>query len=263
MNGSLGVEKGMEQDRTMNDDELQRYSRQIMLPDFDVAGQERLLSAKVLLIGAGGLGSPIALYLGAAGIGRLTIVDDDDVDSSNLQRQIAHREKDIGVNKAVSAAASVRALNPAAEVTAIEHRLAEPELSLQISAADIVVDATDNAESRYSLNAACWQAGKPLVSGAAIRWEGQVSVFDPNQPSSPCYQCLYPELDAGAALNCAENGVMAPLVGVIGSLQALETIKHLATGGSSLVGTVVFFDGKYGEWQRIKLTKNPSCPVCA
>jgi adenylyltransferase/sulfurtransferase len=125
-----------------------------------------------------------------------------------------------------------------------------------------VLDATDNAESRYGLNAACWQAGKPLVSGAAIRWEGQVSVFDPRQPSSPCYRCLYPELGGDAALNCAENGVIAPLVGVIGSMQALEAIKHLAGTGSSLVGTVLFFDSKYGEWQRITLTKNPDCPIC-
>jgi adenylyltransferase/sulfurtransferase len=246
----------------MNDQELLRYSRQIMLPDFDVVGQERLLSASVLLIGAGGLGSPIALYLAAAGIGSLTIVDDDGVDSSNLQRQIAHGEADLGINKAASAAAAIRALNPATHVTAIDHRLAEPELSQQIVKADLVLDATDNAESRYGLNAACWQAGKPLVSGAAIRWEGQVSVFDPRQPSSPCYRCLYPELGGDAALNCAENGVIAPLVGVIGSMQALEAIKHLAGTGSSLVGTVLFFDGKYGEWQRITLTKNPDCPIC-
>lgn len=262
MKGSLGAKKKMGQNRTMNDQELLRYSRQIMLPDFDVAGQEQLLSASVLLIGAGGLGSPIALYLAAAGIGTLTIVDDDGVDSSNLQRQIAHGEADLGVNKATSAAAAARALNPAIKVTSIGHRLAEPELSEQIAEADIVLDATDNADSRYGLNAACWQAGKPLVSGAAIRWEGQVSVFDPAQPRSPCYQCLYPEIDGDAALNCAETGVIAPLVGVIGSMQALEAIKHLTGTGSSLVGTVLFFDGKYGEWQRITLTKDPDCPIC-
>lgn len=262
MNGSLGAKRRMGQNRTMNDEQLLRYSRQIMLPDFDVAGQERLLSAHVLLIGAGGLGSSIALYLAAAGIGSLTIVDDDTVDSSNLQRQIVHGEADLGVNKATSAAAAVRALNSAADVTTIGHRLAGAELSQQIALADIVLDATDNADSRYSLNAACWQTGKPLISGAAIRWEGQISVFDPAQPSSPCYRCLYPETNADAALNCAENGVIAPLVGVIGSMQALEAIKHLTGSGSSLVGTVLFFDGKYGEWQRIKLTKNPGCPVC-
>lgn len=262
MSASLGAKRRMGQNLAMNDQELLRYSRQIMLPDFDVAGQERLLSADVLLIGAGGLGSPIALYLAAAGVGALTIVDDDGVDSSNLQRQIAHGEADIGINKATSAAAAVRALNPTAHVTVIEHRLAEPELSQRIGKADLAIDATDNAESRYSLNAACWRAGKPLVSGAAIRWEGQISVFDPTQPASPCYQCLYPELSDDARLNCAENGVIAPLVGVVGSMQALEAIKHLIGSGSSLVGTVLFFDGKYGEWQRIKLTKDPDCPVC-
>lgn len=246
----------------MNDQELLRYSRQVMLPEVDVAGQERLLSAKVLLIGAGGLGSPIALYLAAAGVGRLTIVDDDAVDSSNLQRQVAHAEADLGANKAASAAAAVRALNGATQVFAVEQRLAEPELSRQVAEADIVLDATDNAQSRYALNAACWQAGKPLVSGAAIRWEGQVTVFDPNLATSPCYQCLYPTLDTDAALNCAENGVISPLVGVIGSMQALEAVKTLTGSGVGLVGTVLFFDGKYGEWQRISLPKHPNCPTC-
>ncbi len=246
----------------MNDEQLMRYSRQIMLPDMDISGQERLLEAKVLLIGAGGLGSAIALYLGAAGVGHLTLVDDDDVDLSNLQRQIAHASADINRNKAQSAAATIQAMNPDCQTRVMTHRLDLAELSRQVEQADLVLDATDNAASRFALNAACWAARKPLVSGAAIRWEGQVSVFDPRQGHSPCYQCLYPETDLEAGLNCAENGVISPLVGVIGSMQALEAIKVLTGTGITLVGSVLFFDGKYGEWRRIGLTKNPACPIC-
>lgn len=247
----------------MNDDELLRYSRHIMLPDMDIAGQEKLLNAKVLLIGAGGLGSPIALYLGAAGVGQLTIVDDDQVDNSNLQRQIAHGWEDVGRNKATSAAAAVRALNTGLKLIAIDRRLDAVELAAQVAAADLVLDATDNAETRFLLNDLCWQHRTVLVSGAAIRWEGQVSVFDPNQPDSPCYQCLYPNTNPDNPLNCSENGVISPLVGVIGSMQALEAIKCLTGVGKSLVGTVLFFDGKFTDWQRIGLSKNPGCPICA
>ena len=246
----------------MNDAQLLQYSRHIMLPDFDVAGQEKLLHAKVLLIGAGGLGSPIALYLGAAGVGHMTIVDDDKVDASNLQRQIAHGDGDIGENKAVSAGAAITAVNPTARVHAITQRLAGDALSQQVAAADLVIDATDNAQTRYLLNRTCWQHGKTLVSGAAVRWEGHVSVFSPSILSSPCYQCLYPDTEADAQLNCSDNGVISPLVGVIGSMQALEAIKCLTGAGQSLVGAVLFFDGKYGEWRRIGLSKNPHCPVC-
>lgn len=247
----------------MDDAQLLKYSRHIMLPDFDVAGQETLLQAKVLLIGAGGLGSPIALYLGAAGVGNIVIVDDDKVDASNLQRQIAHGDDDIGHNKAVSAAAAISAVNPTATVHAITQRLVGDALTQQVAAADLVIDATDNAQTRYLLNRACWQQGKTLVSGAAVRWEGHVSVFSPSVPNSPCYQCLYPDTEAETQLNCADNGVISPLVGVIGSMQALEAIKCLTGVGQSLVGTVLFFDGKYAEWQRIGLSRNPHCPVCA
>ena len=246
----------------MDDHQLLQFSRHIMLPDFDVEGQEKLLQASVLLIGAGGLGSPIALYLGAAGVGTLTIVDDDQVDTSNLQRQIAHRTADVGVNKAKSAAISVQAINPFATVRAIQQRLPAESLQQEVDKSDLVIDATDNSATRYLLNQLCWQQRKPLVSGAAMRWEGQIGVFDPRQ-ESPCYQCLYPDTQADTAQNCAENGVISPLVGVIGSMQALEAIKCLTGVGESLVGTLLFFDAKYGQWQRISLTKNPTCPVCA
>ena len=249
----------------MNDDQLLRFSRQIMLPDFDVVGQEKLLNARVLLIGLGGLGSPIAMYLGAAGVGQLILVDNDQVDTSNLQRQIAHREQDLGVNKALSAASTVKDLNSKTDVTIIEQRLEGEKLESQIDRADLVIDATDNFDSRHSINQFCWTTKTPLVSGAAIRWEGQISVFDPTDPLSPCYQCLYPETGMGdrAALNCSENGVIAPLVGIIGSCQALEAIKYLAGVGSSLVGYSLFFDSKYMEWRKLKLSKAKDCPVCS
>tara|TARA_B100000768_G_scaffold181129_1_gene202978 strand:+ start:959 stop:1711 length:753 start_codon:yes stop_codon:yes gene_type:complete len=250
----------------MNDEQLLRFSRQIMLPDFDIVGQERLLDAKILLIGLGGLGSPIAMYLAAAGVGEMVLVDDDQVDASNLQRQIAHREKDVGINKAQSAAKIVKDLNSNTRVTVIERRLKSTALTSQIDYVDLVIDATDNFDSRYLINRLCWQTNTPLVSGAAIRWEGQISVFDPTNAGSPCYQCLYPETDAtndGTALNCSENGVIAPLVGIIGSCQALEAIKYLAGVGSSLVGFTLFFDGKYMEWRRLKLSKAKECPICS
>lgn len=249
----------------MNDEQLLRFSRQIMLPDFDIAGQERLLSAKVLLIGLGGLGSPIAMYLGAAGVGELVLLDDDQVDSSNLQRQIAHREQDLGINKANSAARAVKDLNSDTKLKVIQRRLEGAELASQIERADLVIDATDNFDSRYLINRLCWQTKTPLISGAAIRWEGQISVFDPTDPHSPCYQCLYPETDSNnsAALNCAENGVIAPLVGIIGCSQALQAIKYLTGVGGSLVGYTLFFDGKYMEWRRLKLSKSKDCPICS
>jgi adenylyltransferase/sulfurtransferase len=235
-----------------------------MLPDFDIAGQQRLIEATVLLIGLGGLGSPIALYLGAAGVGRLILVDDDEVDDSNLQRQIAHTEQDLGLNKAQSAAQAITSLNSDTTITVIEERLEDEPMRRQIQSADLVIDATDNFATRYKINALCWDAQTPLVSGAAIRWEGQIAVFDPRKPESPCYQCLYPNRESPAAnLNCSENGVIAPLVGVIGSCQALEAIKFLAGVGASLVGHCMIFDGKYMEWRKLKLPKTENCPICA
>lgn len=246
----------------MNDDQLLRYSRQIMLPDFDIAGQECLLQASVLVIGLGGLGSPVALYLAAAGVGHLVLVDHDVVDLSNLQRQVIHQEARLGDPKVDSATATIAALNPATRVTTINHKLDEAALATAVAQADLVIDCTDNFQIRYAVNDACWAAGVPLVSGAAIRWEGQIAVFDPRDATSPCYRCLYAEGD-DAALNCSENGVIAPLVGVIGACQAMEAIKVLANIGENLTGRVLYFDGKRMEWRRLKLPKNPDCATCA
>jgi molybdopterin/thiamine biosynthesis adenylyltransferase len=245
----------------LNDDQLLRYSRHLMLPELDVAGQERLLAARVLVIGLGGLGSPAAMYLAAAGVGTLVLVDDDDVEISNLQRQIIHDTGSIGMTKVDSARATIERLNPDVKVIAIAARLEGADLTREVAAADLVLDATDNFRTRYALNDACWQAGKPLVSGAAIRWEGQVTAFDPRQPDSPCYRCLYAEGD-DAALNCSENGVAAPLVGIIGASQALEAIKLICGVGEPLAGHVLYLDGKWLEWRKLKLNRNPQCPVC-
>jgi molybdopterin/thiamine biosynthesis adenylyltransferase len=245
----------------LNDDQLLRYSRHLMLPELDVAGQERLLAARVLIIGLGGLGSPAAMYLAAAGVGTLVLVDDDDVEISNLQRQIIHDTSTIGMTKVASARQTIERLNPGVRVITIAARLEGADLEREVAAADLILDATDNFRTRYALNDACWQAGKPLVSGAAIRWEGQVTAFDPRQSDSPCYRCLYAEGD-DAALNCSENGVAAPLVGIIGASQALEAIKLICGVGEPLAGHVLYFDGKWLEWRKLKLNRNPQCPVC-
>lgn len=233
-----------------------------MLPEMDVAGQERLAGATVLLLGLGGLGSPIALYLAATGVGRLLLVDGDLVELSNLQRQIAHGDADIGKAKARSAAAAVAAVNPACAVQAVQQRMAEADLDALLGDVDLALDATDNFTVRFALNASCWRAGVPLVSGAAIRWEGQVTAFDPAQPQSPCYRCLYAE-GGGEALNCAENGVIAPLVGVVGAMQAMEAVKLIAKVGEPLVGRVLYYDAKRADWRSFKLAKRLGCPVCA
>lgn len=247
----------------MNDDQLLRYSRQIMLPDVDIHGQQALLNARVLIVGLGGLGSPVALYLAAAGVGELALADGDSVDLSNLQRQIAHTELDLGSNKAQSAADSIAAINSDTTVNLIQQRLDTHQLHNCIDQADLVIDATDNAATRMAINAACWRYRKPLVSGAAIRWEGQVAVFDPTINTSPCYRCLYPELAGDEELSCSENGVISPLVGIIGTHQALEAVKYITGVGSNPVGTVAYFDGKYSQWHRLKLSKMANCPVCA
>lgn len=245
----------------MNDEQLLRYSRQIMLPEFDIAGQEALLDATALIVGLGGLGSPIALYLAAAGVGRLILNDHDQVDLSNLQRQIVHSGDRVGESKVESAATALRAINPDVELELIPEMLDEPALEALVARSSIVLDATDNFAVRFALNQACVSQGVPLVSGAAIRWEGQVAIFDPRDPQSPCYCCLYEEGD-DAALNCSENGVIAPLVGIIGTCQALEAIKLLAGIGESLTGFVLYFDAKRMEWRKLRLPKNPDCPVC-
>ena len=248
--------------QSMNDRQLLRYSRQIMLPQVDIEGQQRLLDGHALIIGAGGLGSPVALYLAAAGVGQLTIADADEVEISNLQRQIAHHEADLGVNKAESAANSARALNSDCRIHVVKRFLNDAELLEAARQADVVLDCTDRFSSRYAINAACMEARVPLVSGAAIRFSGQVAVFDPRDEQSPCYACLYPPNDQGdEALSCAESGVIAPLVGMIGSFQALEAIKLLARAGSPH-GGLSTFDGLSGEWRHFRLAKDPACPVC-
>lgn len=247
----------------MNDQELLRYSRQIMLPEVDIAGQEKLSAAKVLLIGLGGLGSPLAFYLVGSGIGKITLVDDDAVDLSNLQRQIVHSEERIGENKATSAAKTLSALNSNCEISSITHRLKRSEMDALLSDVDLVFDATDNSSTRYLINEACWHNRVPLVSGAAIQWQGQVTLFDPTDNTSPCYRCLYPEETGATALNCSENGVIAPLVGIIGSCQALEGIKYLTGVKPSLAGQILYLDGKYMEWRKLRLPRLSHCPVCA
>ena len=245
----------------MNDEQLLRYSRQIMLPEFDVAGQEALLDASALVIGLGGLGSPAALYLAAAGIGALTLVDHDTVDLSNLQRQIIHDHDSLHRAKVESAALRINAINPDTRVHTVAAKLDADELAAAVAAADVVLDGTDNFAARYAINGACVAAAKPLVSGAAIRMEGQVAVFDSRQEDSPCYQCLYADA-SDVALNCAENGVAAPLVGIIGSVQAMEAIKVITGVGEPLVGYVLYLDAKRMDWRKLKLNRNPHCPTC-
>ena len=246
----------------MNDDQLLRYSRQIMLPEFDVAGQDALLDAHALIVGLGGLGSPAALYLAAAGIGSLTLVDFDTVEVSNLQRQIIHDQHSIGRDKVASAADRIAAINPDTKVRAVAAKLDERRLAEAIAGVDVVIDGTDNFAIRYAINRACFAQRTPLVSGAAIRMEGQVAVFDPRRPDSPCYQCLYADA-ADVVLNCAENGVAAPLVGIVGSIQAMEAIKVVAGVGDTLTGYVLYLDAKRMELRKLKLSRDPNCPACA
>lgn len=247
----------------LNDEQLLRYSRQIMLPDVDITGQEIWLNSTVLVIGLGGLGSPVAMYLAAAGIGELVLVDDDEVELSNLQRQIAHNSKRIGQPKVDSARNTIAAINPDVRVKTVYERLDDDALQRLVASVDLVVDCTDNFTTRFAINRACFKHMKPLVSGAAIRMEGQVAVYDPLQPDSPCYQCLYKEGSEDENLTCSESGVLAPLVGVIGSIQALEALKVLASLGESLAGRLQLFDAKSMEWRSLTLRKDPNCPVCA
>lgn len=245
----------------MNDNQLLRYSRQIMLPQIDVEGQQRLLSAHVLIIGAGGLGSPAAIYLAAAGVGTISLFDDDEVDLSNLQRQIAHYTDDIGLAKVISTQHTLNRLNPDVNVRAVKQRLMGSDLELEVMNADVVIDCSDNFATRFAINKACVQHKKPLVSGAAIRFEGHVSVFTPGQNSSPCYNCLY-HFDGEEQLNCSTNGVIAPITGIVGSIQALEAMKLIMGVGDTLRGQLLLIDGLTMEWNTLKLRKNPSCPTC-
>lgn len=246
----------------MDDQQLLRYSRQIMLPELDIAGQQKLLDASVLIIGMGGLGCPLAMYLAAAGVGHLAIADDDTVELTNLQRQIAHGEQNIGHSKVESAANTLAALNPEVKLTLLNTRLQGEDLRQAVKNRTVVVDATDNFSTRFAINDACLEARVPLVSGAAIRMEGQVTVFDSNREESPCYQCLYREGDDDDA-SCSRNGVMAPVVGIIGSVQAMETIKLIAGIGESLVGRLLLLDGRSMQWRELRLRRDPQCPACS
>jgi adenylyltransferase/sulfurtransferase len=245
----------------LSDEQLLRYNRQILLNDFDVAGQERLLQSRVLVVGLGGLGCPAALYLAAAGVGTLLLADGDAVELANLQRQIAHGDADIGRNKAESAAAAIAALNPGVAVEVIPQQLAEADMLPLVARANLVVDATDNFPARFALNRACIAAGVPLVSAAAVRTEGQLSVFDPVR-GGPCYRCLYPDTGAVTALSCSESGVLAPVVGVLGSLQAMEALKILAGYGEPLRGKLLLLDLLSMDIRLLTLPPRADCPDC-
>ena len=238
-----------------------RYSRQIRLPHIGESGQQALAQASILVIGMGGLGSPVALYLAAAGVGKMRIADFDHVDESNLQRQIIHSQKDIGELKASSAANSLKAINPEIEIETLDYVLDKEDFIEQAKDMDLIIDCTDNFPTRFELNEVSLQLKIPLVSGAAIRWEGQVTAFDPRRPESPCYQCLYPNQNMESA-TCEMEGVVAPLVGVIGTMQAMEAVNILI-GDGQLHGVLWLFDAKNMEWQRMQLPKNPNCPACS
>jgi len=245
----------------MNDEQLLKYSRQIMLPQVDIEGQEAILASRVLIVGLGGLGCPVALYLAAAGVGELVLADFDKVDLSNLQRQIAHGQADIGSLKVESAAASIAEINPETSVVCLPRRLADDALLQQVASANLVLDCSDNFTTRQAINRACVATKTPLVSGAAIRMEGQVAVFDSRHVDSPCYHCLY-AVDGDENLSCSENGVLAPLVGVIGSVQALEALKVLGDFGRPLRGRLLMLDAYSMEWRSLRLARDPECSVC-
>jgi adenylyltransferase/sulfurtransferase len=246
----------------MNDDQLLRYSRHILLPEIGVEGQQKLLAAHALVIGAGGLGSPVALYLASAGVGRLTLCDDDAVDLTNLQRQIVHHVDRIGVNKAESARRTLATINPDVRTTAIERRIGQADIEQLAADADVVIDATDNFATRHAINRACVKLGKPLVFGAAVRFDGQAAVFDMRRADAPCYHCLFPESGDDQDMRCAVMGVFAPLVGIIGSIQAAEALKVLMGIGATLDGRLLIADALTMEWRTIRLRKDPDCPVC-
>ncbi|MDD5181089.1 MAG: molybdopterin-synthase adenylyltransferase MoeB [Gallionellaceae bacterium] len=247
----------------MNDQQLLRYSRHILLPEIGVEGQQKLIDAHALVVGAGGLGSPAALFLAASGVGTLTLCDGDTVDLTNLQRQILHRTSSIGLPKVDSARAALAEINPDVNVITLKQRVDEAHMAELVAQADVVLDCSDNFATRYALNRVCARLKKPLVSGAATRFDGQVSVFDLRHPESPCYQCLFPEQAAPEETRCAIMGVFAPLVGVIGSLQAAEAIKLLMDAGTSLRGRLLVMDGLHMELRTVKLGKDKTCHVCA
>ena len=246
----------------MNDEQLLRYSRHILLDELGIEGQERLLAAHAVVIGAGGLGSPVALYLASAGVGRITLIDHDQVDATNLQRQIAHNLERVGSPKAESARTAMHAINPEVRIDALVRRADDALLDGLLPTAQLVLDCTDNFATRHLINRACVRHRVPLVSGAAIRFDGQLSVYDPRDASSPCYACVFPETDGLEETRCATLGVFAPLVGIIGTLQAAEALKVLCGMGSRLVGKLMMLDGRGMDFHTIGLGRNPDCPVC-
>ncbi len=247
----------------MDDAQLLRYSRHILLEELGIDGQEKLLAAHALIIGAGGLGSPVSLYLGSAGVGHITVVDHDQVDATNLQRQIAHTLERVGQYKADSVRTAIAQINPDVQVTPITQRADAALLDTLVAQADVVIDCSDNFETRHAVNRACVQHGKPLVSGAAIRMDGQVSVLDSTRPDAPCYACVFPPEQAPEESRCATMGVFAPLVGIIGSVQAAEALKILSGMGSHMAGRLLMLDGRDLTWTDIRMARNAQCPVCA
>jgi molybdopterin/thiamine biosynthesis adenylyltransferase len=247
----------------MNDEQLLRYSRHILLPEIGVEGQEKLLAASALVIGAGGLGSPAALYLAAAGVGTITLADGDAVDLTNLQRQILHTTESIGRPKAASGREALAKINPEVMVVPLQQRLQDKELDTLVASSSVVLDCSDNFATRHAVNRACVRRHKPLVSGAAVRFDGQVSVFDLRDELSPCYQCLFPENAELEEVRCAVMGVFAPLTGIIGTVQAAEALKLLAGAGETLKGRLLILDALAMQWRTVKLAKDPACAVCA
>lgn len=247
----------------MTDEQLLRYSRHILLEEIGVEGQERLMASHALVIGAGGLGSPVALYLGTAGVGRITIVDHDSVDLTNLQRQIAHNMARVGQPKATSAREGVEAINPEVQVTPVVAHADGQLLDELVPQADVVIDCCDNFATRHTINSACVRHRKPLVSGAAIRMDGQLSVFDTREPGSPCYACVFPHSEDFEETRCATMGVFAPLVGIIGAMEAAEALKILSRTGESLAGRLQMLDGRSMSWSEVRVPRNPHCEVCA
>jgi adenylyltransferase/sulfurtransferase len=246
----------------LNDEQLLRYSRHILLPEFGVEGQEKLRAARALVIGAGGLGSPIALYLAAAGVGTLTICDNDDVDLTNLQRQIVHRSSTIGSPKVESARDTLAGINPDCVVEAIAERVAGARLDELVSRADVVLDGCDNFATRHAVNRACVKHKKPLVSGAGVRFDGQVAVFDTRQDNAPCYACLFPEDAQSEEVRCAVMGVFAPVTGIVGCMQAAEALKVLTGMGTTLAGRLLIIDALTMDVRTLKLARDPACEVC-
>lgn len=246
----------------MNDEQLLRYSRHLLLDDIDIAGQERLLNSHVLIIGAGGLGSACAPYLAAAGVGKITLVDHDHVELTNLQRQIMHQQESIGMSKAASGKRFLKSLNPTCQVEALDKRVDEPLLKELISEVDVVVDCTDNFSTRHLINRVCVSYRKVLISGAALRFDGQVSVFDFRNPHSPCYACVFPPDPNYVETNCASLGIFAPLVGIIGTIAAAQALQVIIGFGEPLIGRLLIWNARTTQIDEIKLTRHHACPVC-